>query len=171
MAKYIKLDNTQKDEIRRLTQLANRRIRAVAKEYKKQGLTVLPREVAGKHQVTEQWMSSKNPISRSTRFTSEREYRKQLSYLRSFERWRPNVTEFNVISRQKTTQAVETSLGSISKELEDKLNRMTAPELSQFWKEFSKNASKLGIKYSSEAAINMTMRDIFPEDYKKLEGA
>ena len=46
-SKYVKLTSAQKDEIRRLTQLANRRIKFALKEYERSGGTVLPKEVVG----------------------------------------------------------------------------------------------------------------------------
>ena len=61
MAKYIKLTAQQKDEIRRLTQLANRRIRNAFKAYEKEGKRVVPLEIVGKPelQTREGWHTEK----------------------------------------------------------------------------------------------------------------
>lgn len=165
MAKYIKLTPEQKDEIRRLTQFANRRIKAAYKEYRKYDMEVLPSEVTGDIQIREQWHTKNTPLSRSVKFTSLKEYRKHLNYLRSFERMRPTIREYTTTQRTKTLQAVETSLGlNVPKTLGDKLNQLSAPELSRFWNRFASKASKLGIKYSSEQAMLATLTEFFPED-------
>ena len=74
-SKYVNLTAQQKDEIRRLTQLANRRIKFAEKEYKRAGGSVLPREVVGDLQIKEKWATPNTPISRSVRFESEKDYR------------------------------------------------------------------------------------------------
>lgn len=165
MAKYHKLTASQKDEIRRLTQLANRRIKSAEKAYSKEGMDVLPSEVTGDYQIKEKWNTKKAPISRSVKFESPQAYRKQLQFLRSFEVSRPSITDYTKIQRGKTLDAVETSLGvDIPEKMGQKVNKMSAPQLSQFWKSFSSKASKLGVKYSSEKAMEQTLAEFFPED-------
>lgn len=169
MAKYVKLTAAQKDELRRLTQLANRRIKAAERAYRKAGKEVLPSEVAGQHQVKERWVTKSTPISRSVKFETQEDYRKQLNYLRSFERQKPGIKEYTSIQREKTAQAVETSLGvDIPEDLQKRLSKMTAPELSEFWNRFSEKASKLGMKYSSEQAMQDTLNELYPDDIKQL---
>lgn len=169
MAKYIKLTHAQKDEIRRLTQLTNRRIKNAHKAYSKEGMDILPRDVVGDHQIKEKWHTKNTPLSRSTKFTSKKEYRRHLNYLRGFENMRPGIKEYSQIQREKTLQAVESSTGLVpTKTLEDKINKMNAPQLSKFWNTFSNKASKLGIKYSSNQAMQQTLNEIFPEDRKNI---
>lgn len=166
----IKLTPKQKDEVRRLTQLANRRIKAAEKAYRKAGHDIVPREVAGRHQIRERWATKSTPISRSVRFEDEQAYRKQLKYLRSFEMEKPGIKEYTRVQRTKTAEAIETSLGQdLPENLQNKLSKMTAPELSEFWNKFSDKASKLGIQYSSEQAMQQTMNEIMPEDLEHLQ--
>jgi len=170
MAKHIKLTPSQKDEIRRLTQLANRRIKATERAYRKSGKDVLPGEVAGKHQVKEKWATKNTPISRSVKFESQTDYRQQLNYLRSFEIQRPGIKEYTAKQKEKTAQAIENSLGvDMPDSLQKKIDKMTAPELSGFWNKFSDKASQLGIKYSSQQAMQDTMNELYPEDIEQFE--
>ena len=48
----VQLNPAQKEEIRRLTQLANRRIKNVDKAYAKEGKSVLPKELVGTFKFT-----------------------------------------------------------------------------------------------------------------------
>lgn len=174
-SKYINLTAQEKDEIRRLTQLANRRIKFAEKEYKRSGGDVLPREVVGGLQVKEKWATPSTPISRSVRFESEKEYRKQLQFLRSFDPKatkqgaRPSISQYTLIQRDKTRNAIETSFGQeVSGAIDDKIARMTAPQLSEFWNTFANKSAKLGLKYSSGDAIRQTITELFPEDADNL---
>lgn len=173
--KYINLTAQEKDEIRRLTQLANRRIKFAEKEYKRSGGDVLPREVVGGLQIKEKWATPTTPISRSVKFQSEKEYRKQLQFLRSFdpkatkEGARPSISQYTLIQRDKTRNAIETSFGQeVSGAIDDKITRMTAPQLSEFWNTFANKSAKLGLKYSSGDAIRQTITELFPEDADNL---
>lgn len=168
MAKYIKLSAEQKDEVRRLTQLANRRIANAFKAYEKEGKTIVPVEVTGGIQVREQWASDKYALSRSVKFTSFKEYREQLHYLRQFEVMRPGIKEYTKVQQEKTLQALETALGEVPGDVAKNVGKMSAPQLSDFWNKFSKNARKAGLKYSSDAIMAQTMNEMFPEDVKAL---
>ena len=170
------LTKEQKDEIRRLTQLANRRIKFAEKEYGRAGASVLPKEVVGDLQIREKWATPSTPISRSVKFDSERDYKKQLAYLRSFdpkamkEAARPSISEYTMIQRAKTAQALETSFGvDMNAGMMAKLNTMSAPRLSEFWDTYNKKASKLGFKYSSGQAMAQTLEEFFPEDLQGLQ--
>lgn len=166
---YYRLNERQKDEIRRLTQLANRRIRAAERAYRKEGKRVLPREVVGPYQIKERWATEKTPISRSVKFRTKEEYLRQLRFLRSFEHERPGIREYTRVQRQKTLEAVQTSLGTdVPKELEERIKNMSAPQLSDFWNTFSEKASKMGIQYSSQQAMEDTLNEVFPEDIEQL---
>ena len=165
MGKYINLSAQQKDEIRRLTQLANRRIKAAERAYRKEGMDVLPTEVVGDFQIKEKWNTKNTPISRSVKFTDQKAYRKQLQFLRSFEVTRPGIKEYTKIQQDKTHQAMESALGqNVPDSLAKKVDNMSAPQLSRFWNTFSNKASKLGVKYSSEGAMQQTLAEFFPED-------
>jgi hypothetical protein len=48
---YHKLDKAQKEEVRRLTQLANRRIAAARKAFAKEGMSIAPKAVTGGIQI------------------------------------------------------------------------------------------------------------------------
>ena len=173
--KYINLSAQQKDEIRRLTQLANRRIKFAEKEYKRSGGTVLPREVVGDYQIREKWATPNTPISRSVRFESEKDYRKQLQFLRSFDPKasnqgaKPSISQYTLLQRDKTRQAIETSFGhDIPGPINDKISRMTAPQLSEFWHTYAMKSAKLGLKYNSGDAMRQTITEFFPEDKDNL---
>ena len=173
--KYVNLTAQQKDEIRRLTQLANRRIKFAEKEYKRAGGSVLPREVVGDLQIKEKWATPNTPISRSVRFESEKDYRKQLQFLRSFDPKatthgaRPSISQYTLIQRDKTKNALETSFGQeVSGAINDKISRMTAPQLTEFWNTFAMKSAKLGLKYSSGDAMQQTLAELFPEDKENL---
>lgn len=168
MAKH-KLTNAQKDEIRRLTQLANRRIKSAFKEYEKEGLTLAPKTVTGGIQTREQWNTKNYALSRSVKFDNEKEYRKHLKFLRSFVTERPNMTEFTQAQREKTKLGVETSLGiDIPSTLAEVISRLNAPQLSKFWKKFSEVSAKMGLKYASEKALDDTIVEFFTEDAQGL---
>lgn len=167
-SKYVSLNKDQKEELRRLYQLANRRINQAFKVYEKEGHQVAPAEVTGGIQVREQWETQKYALSRTVKFESMKDYRERLNYLRSFERMRPNMTEYTEAQREKTLQGIETALGEAPEGLQDKLSKMSAPELSRFWKTFEQKAQKAGMKYSSDAVLVDTMAELYPEDVKNL---
>ena len=174
-SKYINLTAQQKDEIRRLTQLANRRIKFAEKEYKRSGGDVLPSEVVGGLQIKEKWATPNTPISRSVKFESEKDYRKQLQFLRSFDPkasgggTRPSISQYTIIQRDKTRNAIETSFGQeLSGAIDDKISRMTAPQLTKFWNTFAEKSAKLGLKYSSGDAMQQTITELFHEDKDNL---
>ena len=175
---YVKLTAQQKDEIRRLTQLANRRIKFAEKQYKRSGGTVLPREVVGDLQIREKWATPNTPISRSVKFESEKDYRKQLQFLRSFDPKaskggaRPSISQFTMVQRHKTMDALETSFGiDMSEHLEAMINKMSAPQLSKFWDTYSKKSARLVFKYSSDKAMSQTMQEVFGEDLTGLQSS
>lgn len=170
MAKnHIDLNAAQKEEVRRLTQFANRRIAAAFKEYEAAGMSTTPREVTGGIQVREQWASEKYAISRSVKFSSQKEYREQLHWLRQFEVMRPSIAEYTEVQREKTLAAVETTLGDdVPEVMQDIIKKMNAPDLSKFWNKFSNAAARLGQKYSSSAAMNDAITEFFAEDKKGL---
>lgn len=169
MGKYIKLSPEQKDEIRRLTQLANRRIKQAQKTYGKEGMTVLPKSVVGKYQSEEKWNTKSTPISRSVRFETRSEYVKQLKYLREFENNRPTITEYTQVQREKTKLALESSFGvEVHDDLNNKIDKMSAPQLARFWKEYSRTSTKMVMNYSSDSAMSQTMSEFFGEDISGL---
>lgn len=174
-SKYVNLTAQQKDEIRRLTQLANRRIKFAEKEYKRAGGSVLPREVVGDLQIKEKWATPNTPISRSVKFESEKDYRKQLQFLRSFDPKatkqgaRPSISQYTLIQRDKTKNALETSFGQeVSGAINDKISKMTAPQLTEFWNTYARKSTQLGLKYSSGDAMQQTLAELFPEDKENL---
>ena len=165
----VKLTNEQKHELRRLTQFANRRILAVAREYQYAGKDVLPRELVGEYQIREKWHTAKTPISRSVRFDSMVDYRRQINKLRAYEVQKDDIWTYTRIQKEKTLQAMETSLGrEVPPELANKVNSLTAAKLSDFWTTFSNKASRLGTQYSSNSAMVSAMEDYFKEDIDNL---
>lgn len=167
----VKLTTAQKDEIRRLTQLANRRIKAAERAYRKEGKSVVPSEIVGQYQVKERWSTPSTPISRSVQFESEKEYRQQLRFLKSFDpkatrAHRPGIREYTEVQRDKVSMAIKTALGDeVSFEnIDRRMEKMTAPQLAEFWNRFSDKAAKLGMAYSSDAVMAEVFSEMFPED-------
>jgi hypothetical protein len=102
--------------------------------------------------------------------------------------YRPSVTEYAQQERVNTAAAIENVLGIDSIEeafpdpvdengkplkdkngkkilgLASKIKKMTATELTAFWKAFTKKAQKMGVKYASVQAMEDTLREFFPED-------
>lgn len=163
------LTKEQKDEIRRLTQLANRRIKAFTKEFEKGGLTIAPYEPTGGIQMRDQWHTPKTPVSRSVRFATEEEYKEKIYWLRKFENpiLRPNLTQYTKSEREKTKQAIVSALGNITEEQERLIDGMSAFELAIFWDIFERNARDLFIEYSSDAAMYATL-EYYNEDIEGL---
>lgn len=174
MAKY-RLNHAQKEEIRRLTQLANRRIKAAQRAYEKEGKIVLPRDVVGHVQTKERWHTESTPLSRTVVFSSKKDYQEQLRFLRSFDpkapgETKPGIREYTGVQREKTSLSVLSSLGgSAPASVLDKIEKLTAPQLTEFWRLFSEKASKLGVRYSSKQAMQETLNELFPEDMKQFE--
>lgn len=175
MSKF-KLSNAQKDEIRRLTQLANRRIKTAERQYSKAGKVVAPRDVVGHVQTKDKWHTATTPLSRSVVFNSEQEYKQRLRFLQSFDpkspgQTKPTMTEYTVVERSKTAMAMTSSLGiDVPTSILERINKLTAPQLSEFWKLYSQKSRKLGVRYSSVQAMQETLNELFPEDVKQFEG-
>jgi hypothetical protein len=82
---------------------------------------------------------------------------------------RPGIKEYSEAQREKTLEAVRTSLGmEVPDELAKLIGKLNAPQLSDFWKKFSDKASKMGAQYSSAAAMSAAVSEYFPEDSKGL---
>ncbi len=178
----INLTVRQKEEIRRLTQKANRRIKQAHREYNKAGREIAPYDVTGGIQVKSQWETGKNPLSRSISFSSKSEYSQRLAFLKQFDRplqkgGAPTMSQYTEMQRYKTLKAMESSLGgldgSLSSSVKDSLHditKMSSAELSAFWQRFSYNSAKAGLQYSSEAVMESTMAEFFDEDIAGLVG-
>ncbi len=167
---YVQLTSEQKNELRRLTQRANRRIKAFMKEYEKEGLAIIPKEVSGGIQHRSQWATDKYALSRSTKFESEHAFKQHMRFLRQFENptIRPTVSQYRKVQREKVKKAVVTSLGrDLTVEQVRTIDKMDLGKMSDFWHTFSDVSRRLGVRYSSTAAMETTL-ELFNED---LEGA
>ena len=174
------LSKRQKDNIRRLTQRANRRIMAVEREFKKQGLKILPADATGGIQTKQQWETKGKPLSRSVQFESKRDYQRRLKELQTIagktkERdaiyGRRVLMEHTREERRMTIKGIESSLGrEITPELRARINNMSAAEVKEFWVKYDNQSAKLGIEYSSGDAMERTMHEYFDEDYERLAG-
>lgn len=173
--KTVKLTSVQKEEIRRLTQLANRRIANAMKLYESKGLTIAPYEVTGGIQERSQWVSDKYAISRSVKFNSVKDYKDQLRFLKQFDpkassNPAPTIVQHGKVQQKKMTAAIETITGGeLKTSLLDKISKLDSAKASLFWKDFSEVASKLGTEYSSEALIPYA-EEYFKEDLDELTG-
>lgn len=174
---YVDLNSTQKEEIRRLTQLANRRIKAATKAYHAAGKDVVPKEMVGPYQVIEQWHARNTPMSRSVKFESHKAYREHLKFLRSFDKKapgesRPGIREYTKVQREKTLLALETSLGiEPPAKIQQQVKKLNAVQLAEFWNKFSNISAKMVQKYASDAAIIETLSEFFPEDIAAIDKA
>jgi len=175
MSKYIKLATTQKEEIRRLTQLANRRITQAMKKYEEKGLSIAPKEVTGGIQTRGQWASEKYPLSRAVTFESETDYKEKLKFLKQFDpktvgkhNANPTMTEYTKVQQKKMKFAIETATsGELTQDLIKKIDKLGSAELAKFWNGFSKVGSKLLLEYSSDALIDYSSQ-YFKEDVKSV---
>jgi len=169
--KYVKLSVAHKEEIRRLTQFANRRIRQAQKVYAREGKDILPRDIVGKQelQIKDTWHTNKNPLSRSTKFRTTEDFEQHMKFLRSFEDERPTVGQYTKIQHERTLKAVKNTLGYMDLEqFEGKIRGMTAPQQDEFWKKFGRKAQRKGMSYDSEQVLRETMAEFFPEDREHL---
>lgn len=171
-AKYIQLSKEQKDEVRKLTQQANRRIKAFAQEYDKYGLDIIPAEVSMGIQVKEQWASDKYALSRSTKFETVHEYREHLKQLKKYAEGSkggiPTLTEYTSIQQQKLIDAIETiTKEELSEEMLKNISSMSAGQLVKFWDEFERRAVRLAGKFSSDQ-IAVMAEELFSEDLQNV---
>ena len=164
-----RLTNAQKDEVRKLTQFANRRIKSAFKEYESQGKQIVPNELTGFLRARAEWHTESTPLSRSVVFESEVEYQQTIRALRNFRRSAPTVKEYTSDQTQTTINALHTSLGDmVPTALIERVKGMSVVELSDFWARFSEIARRMGIQYSSDPAMIATLREFFGEDYEHL---
>jgi hypothetical protein len=84
---------------------------------------------------------------------------------------RPGIKEYTQYQREKTLQGLETALGNVPEALEKMIGKMSAPQLSEFWKKFSDASARLGFQYASNAAANDAIQDYFSEDRQGLATA
>ena len=171
MSDYIQLSKEQKQELRKLGIFANNRIRRSFKVYEKAGKDIVPKEIVGKEmQIKEDWFTEKTPISTSIKFKTYKDYRKHLNYLRSFKVDKVGIKEFTEIQQNKVLHAIDTSLGvEVPEALRKKISKMSAPELTDFWKKYERFGSKMGLQYASDSAMIATLEDWFKEDIENLE--
>lgn len=167
----LRLTAEEKDEIRRLTQFANRRIKAAHKVYSQAGKDLTPNEVVGGIQDKSQWHTSTTPLSRSVVFEDRAEYRRKLAFLRSFENRRPTIKTYTEGLADRTITAMETGLEmELPSQLKTKIAKMTAPEIDDFWKSFERRAVRMEANYESNQVMGATFKEYFQEDYDKLLG-
>lgn len=179
------LTQRQKEDFRRLTQKANRRIKKATKEYAKEGLSVIPRKLSGGLiQTREQWQTKNYPLSRSIKqFKTKREFNQYMNKLRQFDipdskGGVPTYTEYQSIGAMKMKQALDTALDGgvyrnippeIQEALDRKIEHMGVEEQAKFWKKYSEQSQKMLLDYSSEVAMQKVMDEVFlKEDLKPI---
>ena len=166
------LTKAQQEEIRRLTQKANRRIKAYVTMYEKAGYKVIPKEVTAGFgiQSRKQFETDNYALSRSVKFETKEDYQRQLRLLKRFDSNRadgvPTVSEYNKISRSKLTKAFETAGIELDKKTLSKIKKMNAADIAGFWKDYTERARRKGIQYSSEAVMMETA-----ENFDQLQSA
>ena len=155
-----KLNAYEKNEFRRLTQRANRRLKAFQVEYAKHGKSVIPQELTAGFNIqhTSQLNSANYAPSRShTRFADKKEFNQYMKMLRRFESSRadsvPTVREYASINRSKLAQAFDTAGVKLTQDQIKKLSKMSSVEISKFWDEYYNKAKRLGIRYASDSVM------------------
>lgn len=159
----------QKEEFRRLTQKANRRIAKAFREYEKEGLRLVPKALTGGFvQSRKEWKSQQYALSRSvTQFKTRKDYLNYMKRLRQFDVKEekggvPTFTEYKAVIANKIEAAFMTSisklrLGDLEKDVMNivlqSLRTMDMFDQKGFWDKFEEYGSKMGIQYSSEAAM------------------
>lgn len=172
-----RIPDSEYSEFRRLVQRANRRIVKAHEWYRKAGKDIAPEEVVGRYQVKESWAANKTAISRGRFFESEREYKQLMKELSTYDpslnkNARPSISTYGNIQQEKTLKGVESSLGvEVPDSIKERVRSLTAPELTDFWIEFSQKASKLGLQYSSLQAMQDTLNELYPDDIKQFDVA
>lgn len=170
MSRYIKLTKQEKNELRRLTQKANRQVKQYHKAMKREGLEIAPYQPTGGIQTKAQWETEKNPLSRSTKFVDKSEFKKRMRFLRSFDNEieRPKYTEYSIAQKNKLKKAMETSIGdNLSSDMNDKIDSLGLGQVNKFWDKFEEVSRRLGMNYSSQQAMSMTL-EFFNEDKEGL---
>lgn len=166
MSEYIALSPAEKEEIRRLTQKANRRIKSYLKMYDQAGYKVIPKEVTAGFNVQskQQFQTDNYAISRSIKFKDKGELKRHLSMLKKFEPGRadsvPTVRDYNKINRNKLIQAIETSGVELDGKTLKQLSKLNSAGISKFWKEYQTRAMRKGLQYSSEAVMTETLDEL-----------
>ena len=170
MGEYIQLSPAEKEEIRRLTQKANRRINSFLKTYEQAGYKVIPKEVTAGFNVQskQQFQTDNYAISRSVKFESRADFKKHINMLKKFEPGRadsvPTVREYNRVNRSKLLQAIETAGAKVDPQLKKQINKLDSAGISKFWKEYQTRALRKGLQYSSEAVMTETLEEFDPSE-------
>jgi hypothetical protein len=176
---YLDFNKEQKSEFRRLVQNANRRVTRATEAYEREGMDIPPSFLVGGKQDRSEWYSDSMAFSRSMDFKTEKEYRQALEFFKSFDpktpgrnEKRPTMTEYRKTQHKRTVEAMQNILGiDVPKELVKKIKKMSAPQMTKFWASFSKKASRMGMKYSSNDAMMATLAEFFPEDIEQIKTA
>lgn len=160
-----KVPKHMRNDFRRLTQLANRRVKAFTKHYEKGGQNIIPKAVTAGFDVQsrKQWFSEKYAFSRSVKFESKKDYQEHMAKLRKFDNKQKifesslNVTEYTALQQDKIASALNTSGVEIDMNMYNKINSMTAVELSKFWATYERIGRRMGLQYNSEAAMSLAL--------------
>lgn len=163
-----RLTPKQKEVLEKLTDKINKRITRAEAKFRGAGLDILPQDIAGEYQVREQWETKSKPLSRSTQFASREEYMARIKHLRDLEELQ-TTTEYTQVGRVKISRAIDTSLGAEAPpKVKNKLARMSATQLAEFWQLYSEKAAHMGIRYSSLKAMTESLEDFYGEDIDYL---
>ena len=172
----IKLSASQKDEIRRLTQQANRRIASYLKTYQKAGYNVIPKEVVPGFdiQAKKQFQTSKYALSRSVKFETQEDYERHIKKLQRFDKDYKGADkaltqkEYTKLNRVKMLKGLETAGFDVSEDNLARINKMSLIDQKRFWAEFTKRAIRMQAEYSSDQVFELVMHDMFSIDLNKV---
>ncbi|MGL4521855.1 MAG: hypothetical protein ACRCWQ_04855 [Bacilli bacterium] len=153
----------EKNELRRLTQKANRRIKTaydelILEQKHKKGrkkTVIIPLAVAGRNkQIQKQWATESTPYSRSTKFETKEDFRRHMNELRSFDpglaHSKPTLKEYAKTSANKILKAFDTAGVQLTAEQRKLLSSLSVEQQRQFWRKYDEIASKYFNNYSSD---------------------
>lgn len=163
-----KLNKDQAKELKRLTQKANRRIKSYMTVYEEGGHAVLPYKYTGGFdvQAKQQWTGATTPLSRSTKFASEKEYKQYINTLkRKFDNERtpeyvPTVRQSMKLEHSKLSQALDTAGIKPNRQA---IKKMSLMDTKAFWDKFNERAVSKGLLYSSDQVLSEMVGELGAE--------
>lgn len=160
----------EKSQFRKTGAKANTRLKRTKEFYAPYGVTILPGDIAGEWQDTEeQWATEKTPISlKIDQFNTRQEYNDMMREMRYIANG-DTITQYSRAVNNATLKGVRTALGGyIPEAIEGKIKTMNLMQVNDFWEAFEKLTAGIGSGYSSEAALNGAFIEIFGEDIQAV---
>lgn len=153
-------------EYTKLTDRANRRIKAAAEEFGKYNTDILPYDLTGDWQMKQDWKTEKQPISKSKgQFNSRAEFRVQLSKVRKLASpTGDTITTYLKKQTDKTILGIRSAIGVMTPELEGHIRLMNPIQQNRFWAKYHYRSREMGNSFSSDALLTQMIKELLPED-------